>query len=112
MELAAFLALEEERQEEAVTALFSIDYMRAKHTIMQPIDELMVRVRRRVEAEREAALARSERHTDLVIGSAGVMLIANIVLLGLLWRGARRSPESERAPSSGELPDEASSEPA
>jgi hypothetical protein len=81
VETAAFAAVEEQRLREAAAALFSVDYLRAKHAIMQPIDELMTSVRQRIAEEREAWLEEAEDLLGLVIWAAVVAALANLLLL-------------------------------
>lgn len=106
VELDAFRAVEQGRRDEAADALFSVDYQRAKHSIMQPIDELMIAVRQRIEQEREASLARDQRMSEAVLGGAAIVLLIDLLLLLRLARGRRRRapPESEEASLDRELP--------
>jgi hypothetical protein len=94
VELDAFAAVAEGRKQDAVAALFSVDYIRAKHTIMQPIDELMVSVRQRIAAEREAWLEEAEDLLALVIWASILAAVANLLLL-LVARGRFRSSVAE-----------------
>jgi hypothetical protein len=81
VELSAFQAVEEERPEAAIDALFSVDYLRAKHAIMQPIDELMIRVRQRIAEEREQWLLKAEGLLDRVIWASVAAAVINLLLL-------------------------------
>jgi hypothetical protein len=81
VELAAFAAVQAQRPAEAVEALFSVDYLRAKHAIMQPIDELMIEVRERIAAEREDWLERAEGLLALVIWASIIAALGNLALL-------------------------------
>jgi hypothetical protein len=89
MEMDAFEAVAEGRRDEALEALFSIAYLREKHAIMRPIDELMVRIRRRVEAEREASLAELRAHMALVMGTSVAVVLGSMVLLVRRRAGGR-----------------------
>jgi hypothetical protein len=106
VELTAFQAVEEGRRDEAVEALFSVDYQRAKHAIMQPIDELMIGVRRRIEEERGVSLARDNQRVEALLAGAAVVLLIDLLALLRLARGGRRRPppESDEASLDRELP--------
>jgi hypothetical protein len=96
VELDAFAAVQEQRPRDAVDALFSVDYLRAKHSIMQPIDELMIRVRQRIAAEREAWLLEAERLLAVVIWAAVLAAAANLMLLLVVRRRYARAEADTR----------------
>jgi hypothetical protein len=84
-------------QEAAVDALFSVDYLRGKHEIMKPIDELMTRITKRIQLERQESLDRLERQMQWVLGAAVLILLGNAVLY-LRWpRRARKDSERRAA---------------
>lgn len=104
VEETAFRAVQEGRREDAIEALFSVDYLRAKHAIMQPIDELMVRVRERIEQERDATLALADRYMYLVLAVAALTLLADaLVLHGVLRRERRSGSRGERGNLQSEI---------
>lgn len=104
MELDAFDAVQEGRRQDAIDALFSVDYLRAKHLIMQPIDELMIRVRQRIAAEREAWLLEAERLPALVIWAAVLAAAANLMLLLVARRRYARAEADRRDRAAPEVP--------
>jgi hypothetical protein len=95
VELAAFAALENGDQAAAVEALFSIDYLRGKHEIMKPIDELMSSIRKRFELARDESLEHLQRQTHWVLALA-VLFVAGNITLYLRWH-PRLGKGSERA---------------
>jgi hypothetical protein len=102
VELDAFSALTGGDQDVAIDALFSVDYLRAKHAIMQPIDELMVRVRQRIAAEREAWLDDAEALLAVVIWASVLAAVANLLLLVLARRRYQRALGAEQQNSAAE----------
>jgi hypothetical protein len=90
IELKAFDAVENGRQEAAVEALFSMEYLRQKHEIMKPIDELMTHVSKRIERERRELLDHLERQVQWVLWAAVLILIGNVILY---LRSPRRLPD-------------------
>lgn len=105
IEQRAFEAVEDGRHPEAIDALFSVDYLRAKHTIMQPIDELMVRVRERIEANRDESLARAEALMGVLLWGAGILLLGGLLpLLVARWRARRAMQDFRGAPTGLDIP--------
>jgi len=95
IEMEAFEAIENSDREAAIEALFSVDYVRAKHEIMKPIDELMARIKKRIKLERKTELEHLERQMRWVLWSAILMLIGNL-LLYLGWPGRLRQPQAQK----------------
>lgn len=80
VEIEAFAAMKEGDQETAVQKLFSVDYLRGKHEIMKPIDELMASLRKRTEKTRNESQDDLQRQTQWVLGLAILFLAGNVLL--------------------------------
>jgi hypothetical protein len=96
VEIEAFAAVERGDRDAALEALFSVGYLRSKHEIMKPIDELMTGIRKRIELERVASLDHLQRQTQWVLLLAVLFLAGNIVLY-LRWPQRQRP----RGPAAG-----------
>jgi hypothetical protein len=93
VELEAFEAVETGKQEAAIQALFSVDYLRGKHEIMKPVDEFMTQIRKRIELERRESLEHLEREMQWVLKASILILLGNVVLY-LRWpRRVRKGSE-------------------
>jgi hypothetical protein len=93
VESEAFEALENGEQKAAVDALFSVDYLRGKHEIMKPIDEIMTRIKKRTELGRQESLEHLQRQTQSVLGLAVLFLVGNVILY---VRWPRRVPKRSK----------------
>jgi hypothetical protein len=89
--------LENGEQEAAVDALFSVDYLRGKHEIMKPVDELMTRINKRIELGRHESLDHLERHVQWVLWAAVLFLIGNVALYLRWQRGGPKPQEGDAA---------------
>lgn len=100
VELEAFEAVQNDDQEAAIEALFSVEYLRGKHEIMKPIDEFMTRIRKRIQTERQESLEDLRRQAGWVLGFAALFLVSNLVLYLRRPRRARSHPERVTAAES------------
>jgi hypothetical protein len=104
IEMAAFDAVQRGDQQAAIDALFSVDYLLAKHRIMKPIDEFMTGIHRSIEQRRQESLDHLQRQIQWVLWAVLLVLLANVVLY-LRW--PRPCPEPSRQyAADGEPPSE------
>jgi hypothetical protein len=84
IELQAFLDVESGNREAAIDALFSVDYLRNRHEIMQPIDEFMTEIRNRIHRERQEAMDQKADQVRSVLWATLLVLVGNVILY-LRW---------------------------
>jgi methyl-accepting chemotaxis protein len=80
IEVDAFDAMEKGEQQAAIDALYSVDYLRGKHQIMKPIDQMMAELSGRIEQGRQESLSDLERQTRWVLWLTVLILIGNLIL--------------------------------